>query len=156
MKPTRKSSDRLKVFLDSSMIVAGICSESGASGAVLDLCEAGLVEPVISQQVVIEVDRTISAKLPLLAERLRAFIIRMGASMVEDPPIEAVRRAREKIHEKDAPIFAAAKQAGVDYLLTLDKKHFLNPRRKIKLDPPVLTPGEFLGKFEEWAMLHLS
>ncbi|MBW1704015.1 MAG: PIN domain-containing protein [Deltaproteobacteria bacterium] len=153
MKPIQQThKSRLEVFLDSSAIVAGIASETGASGAVLDLCEAELVVPVISKQVVVEVDRAISNKLPFLVEKLRVFLLELRPIMVEDPSAEAIRRAAHLTHEKDAAILAAAQAAGVDYLLTLDKKHFLNPRQKIKFEPPVLTPGEFLRVFEKWAL----
>ena len=145
MKPIRP-----RVFLDSSVILAGVGSETGASGTLLDLCEAELVVSVLSKQVVVEVDRAVSAKLPHIAEKLRHFLRHLRPIMVEDPPVEKVRQAVKRVHHKDAPILAAAAEAKVDYLITLDKKHFLRARQKQKFDPPVLTPGEFLRIFEMW------
>ena len=140
MKPIQENRrNRLKVFLDSNIILAGIGSETGASGTVLDLCEAELVVPVISKQVVV------------LVEKLRGFLGGLHPIMIEDPPVEEVRKAGKQVHEKDAPILAAAKVANVDYLVTLDKKHFLNARQEVEFVPPVLTPGELLRVFEKWS-----
>jgi predicted nucleic acid-binding protein len=36
----------------------------------------------------------------------------------------------------------------VDFLITLDKKHFLSPRAKKGAGLPVVTPAEFLQYFE--------
>lgn len=143
---------RLKVFLDSSVVVAGVGSLTGAAGTVLDLCEAGLVEPVLSEQVLLEVDRAVTAKLPGMAPRLRTFLLGLAPALAPEPTAADIRRAQKLTHAKDAPILAAARLAGVDYLLTLDKKHFLVPRAAVKFDPPVLTPGEFLRVFERWAL----
>jgi predicted nucleic acid-binding protein len=144
------SGKRLEVFLDSSVILAGIGSETGASGVVLDLCEAELMVPIISKQVVIEVDRAVSAKLPHLADKLRHYFSGIRFVMMEDPPVEKVRQAAQQVHLKDAPILAAAQAANADYLVTLDKKHFLKAREKVQFVPPVLTPGELLRVFEKW------
>jgi predicted nucleic acid-binding protein len=64
--------------------------------------------------------------------------------MVEDPPLALVKEAATVVNLKDAPILAAAQKAQVDYLVTLDKKHFLKARHEIELSPPVVTPEEFL------------
>jgi predicted nucleic acid-binding protein len=150
------SGRRVKVFLDSSLIVAGIGSETGASGVVLDLCEAELVLPVISKQVVVEIDRAVSAKLPHLTGRLRNFLLSLRPILVEDFSLEHVNEALQQVHAKDASILAAAKEAGVDYLVTLDRKHFLAARPKVQLVPPVVSPGEFLQLFEAWCRETMS
>lgn len=134
----------VRVFIDTSVLIAGLASERGASGAVLDLCETGVVEMIISQQVLVEADRNLSAKLPALVDSFRRFIKSLEPLMVEDPPRELVQEAAKMINLKDAPILAAAQIAQADYLVTLDKKHFLKTRDEMKFSPPVLTPEEFL------------
>lgn len=145
------SPPRLRVFLDSSVIVAGVGSLAGAAGTVLDLCEAGMVEAVLSELVLTEVDRAVSAKLPRLAPRLRSFLRLIKPTLAPEPNPSQVRASARLTHAKDAPILAAAKAAEADYLLTLDKKHFLSLRPEVKFQPLVLTPGEFLRVFERWA-----
>ena len=53
-----------KVFLDASVIIAGVASRIGASRAVLNLAEIGLIQAVASRQVLDEVERNIRQKNP--------------------------------------------------------------------------------------------
>ena len=143
-----KPTPRIKVFIDTSVLIAGVASVTGASATVLDLCEAESIQMVISRQVLVEADRNFSAKLPALLTQFRQFIQNLAPLMVEDPPEGAVARAAALIAQKDAAILAAAMEAKVDYLVTLDKKHFF--RHKVKESTPVAicTPAEFLRIFE--------
>lgn len=56
----------LKVFLDTSVLLSGLNSPSGASGFILSLFKLGKIIIVISPEVIIEVERTIKTKFPLL------------------------------------------------------------------------------------------
>jgi hypothetical protein len=71
-----------------------------------------------------------------------------GPIMVEDPGEDSVKRAAKVVGRKDVSILAAAKESGLDFLITLDKKHFLSPRAKKGAGLPVVTPAEFLQYFE--------
>lgn len=103
---------------------------------------------VVSRQVIVEADRNFLAKLPRLVGRFRRFMRDLGPIMVEDPGEDSVKRAARVVGRKDASILAAAKESGVDFLITLDKKHFLSPRAKKEAGLPVVTPAEFLQYFE--------
>ena len=59
------------MFLDTSALIAGIVSPTGAAREVLRLCEAGAVELLVSRQVLTEADRNLSAKLPALVPDYR-------------------------------------------------------------------------------------
>ena len=52
--------------------------------------------------------------------------------IVDDPSPAEIQAAALVIHIKDAPILAAAKKAQVDFLITLDKKHFLSGKTGYK------------------------
>jgi len=80
-KPTRK----IKVFIDTNVLIAGINSVTGASATLLDLCEAGVVQMVVSRQVLIEADRNFAAKFPQLVGRFRQFMHNLAPLMVDDP-----------------------------------------------------------------------
>ncbi len=144
MKPTK----RIKVFIATSVLIAGVASVTGASAAVLDLCEAESIQMVISRQVLVEADRNFSAKLPGLVTQFREFIKNLAPMMVGDPPAIAVERAANLIERKDAAILAAAVEAKVDYLITLDKKHFLKKRVQHSTSIEICTPADFLRIFE--------
>jgi putative PIN family toxin of toxin-antitoxin system len=144
----KKPSQKIKVFIDTSDLIAGVSSVTGASAAVLDLCEAEVLQMVVSQQVLVEADRNFSAKLPNLVIQFRRFIQNLAILMVEDPPAKAVERAASLIHRKDAPILAAAMESEADYLITLDKKHFLKQKVRHSVPIEVCTPADFLRIFE--------
>ena len=138
----------LKIFIDTSALIAGITSKTGASAAVLDLCEAEIVRMVISRQVLTEADRNFSAKLPNLTTQFRNFIRNLAPMLVDDPPPEAIEKAMAIVDRKDASILAAALAAKADFLVTLDKKHFLSAQIRRKIPIKVVTPAEFLSFFE--------
>jgi predicted nucleic acid-binding protein len=84
----------------------------------------GLIELVISRQVLIEADRNLSTKLPAVVPDYERLLKALKPSVVEDPVPEAVKEARSVIHHNDAPILAAARKANVDYLVSWNTKHF--------------------------------
>ena len=140
---------RWKVFLDTSALIAGIISTTGAAREVLRLCEAGGVEILVSRQVLTEADRNLSAKLPVLIPDYRRLIRRMSPTLVDDPTRKEVAQAARVIHHKDAPILAAAINGEVDYLITWNTRHFLK-RAVMKAVPfKIMTPAEFLEEFRQ-------
>jgi predicted nucleic acid-binding protein len=56
----------IKVFIDTSVLIAGLASVTGGSATVLDLGEAGVIKLVISRQVLVEADRNVTAKISSL------------------------------------------------------------------------------------------
>ena len=140
--------ERIKVFIDTSVLIAGVASLTGASAAVLDLCEAESIQMVISRQVLVEADRNFSAKLPGLVNQFRQFIQNLAPLMVEDPPAAAVERSASLIDRKDAAILAAAIESKVEFLITLDKKHFLKHKVQRNIPVEICTPSDFLRIFE--------
>ena len=144
----KKPIQKIKVFIDTSVLIAGVASLTGASAAVLDLCEAESIQMVISRQVLVEADRNFSAKLPGLVYEFRQFIRNLVPLMVEDPPAAAVERAAGLIDRKDAAILAAAIESKVEFLITLDKKHFLKQKVQRNIPIEICTPSDFLRIFE--------
>ena len=145
----RKPTQKIKVFIDTNVLIAGVNSVTGASATILDLCEARVLQMVVSRQVLIEADRNFAAKFPQLVGRFRQFMHNLAPLMVEDPTPESMEKAATIVDRKDAPILAAAENANVDFLITLDKKHFLNPKTRQKVMLKVVSPIEFLQSFEK-------
>jgi putative PIN family toxin of toxin-antitoxin system len=144
----KKPPQKIKIFIDTNVLIAGISSITGASAAVLDLCEAEVVQMVISRQVLVEADRNFCAKLPNLVIQFRQFIRNLPILMVDDPPTKAVQKAAHIVHAKDASILAAALESEAEYLITLDKKHFLKQKGNYNLPIEICTPDEFLRIYE--------
>jgi putative PIN family toxin of toxin-antitoxin system len=134
-----------KVFLDSSVIIAGLASNTGGSNEILVLAELGVIIPYISEDVVSEVVRNIQKKLPGSIAFFITLFKKIPFKMIEFSERD-LDFAKTMINEKDAPILAAAVSGKVDWLLSLDK-HFITIKYKGELDFVISTPGEFLRKF---------
>ncbi|MBI2094454.1 MAG: PIN domain-containing protein [Candidatus Omnitrophica bacterium] len=138
------------VFLDTNVLIAGLASRTGASAAILDLGEAEEIRIVLIRQVLVEADRVFLAKFPSLIGRYRAFIKNLSPLLADDPPAGEIRKAAKVIHAQDAPILAAAKREKVDYLVTLNTRHFATSSARAFLSTPIVTPAEFLNAFRQF------
>lgn len=141
---------RPKVFLDTSALIAGIASSRGAARAVLQLAEIGLIEVIVSRQVIVEADRNIEEKLPEMLNEYRGFIELLAPVLVDDPHRRDVAKYLTVINPDDAPILASALTSGADFLITWDRKHFIGKNISIHSNLKIVTPGEFLKHFREY------
>ena len=60
-----------RVFFDTSVYIAGLRSPDGAARELLRLVEAEVICMVVSDEVIMEVDRVIGAKFPELLQESR-------------------------------------------------------------------------------------
>lgn len=143
----------ISLFLDSSALVAGIVSEKGAARALLLLAEAGQIAVTISEQVLAETERAIARKVPLALSDLRQAILASQAQIVRDPSPDQVSAHLDLIsHPADIPIVVAAMRAKVSYLVTLNRKHFIDdPEVARKSGLNIGTPGDALN----WVREHI-
>lgn len=128
----------LKLFLDSSVLFTAVNSPTGGSAKLFTLKKCELV---VSKVVLAEVERNVQKKLE--SYHLERFFMLAGKLKILDqlPEEKLVGKAKRVINEKDAVILAEAKKAKCDFLLTLDKKHFLtDPVRQFLKSQRVLTP----------------
>jgi putative PIN family toxin of toxin-antitoxin system len=139
----------LRVFLDTSVWVAGIASEKGAAREILRLAEAGLLDVTISERVLVELDRVMNAKLPGLVREVRSFLAVVRPRAVDDPPERECRAYRNILEEGDASILAAAEREKVNYLVTWDRRDFLKGNLQKLVTCRIVDPGEFLREFRE-------
>jgi predicted nucleic acid-binding protein len=123
----KTATPRMNLFLDSSALVAGIVSAGGAARALLLLAESGHITVIISEQVLAETERAIARKTPRALGDLRQAIRASRARIVHAPSAEAVASHPHLVsHAADIPIVLAAMQARVAYLVTLNRKHFID------------------------------
>jgi putative PIN family toxin of toxin-antitoxin system len=136
-----------RVFLDANVYFAGCLSPDGASALILQLARRGRIQVVASRLVLREAERNLRRKTTKRTlQAFRAFLNATPVTIVPTPEERVLERYTEAIHPKDVPILAAAVEANVDYLVTLDRRHFLNRAVFSKaVDVKVLTPGDFLN-----------
>lgn len=144
---TKNDMPKINLFLDSSALFTGIVSSKGAARVLLLLAETGHITITISEQVVTETERAIARKVPLALSDLRQTIMVSQAQIVRDPHPEDVQVNLHLIsHSADVPIVLAAMKAKVDYLVTLNRKHFIDdPEAAIQAGLRIGTPGDALN-----------
>ncbi len=113
------------VFVDTNVFFSACYSQTGASFEIFRLALSGVIGLVTSEYVLEETRRNLAKKSP---QALASFL-----SFLELINFETANASREEVLEaaeytelKDAPVVAAARQAAVDYLVTLDRRHLLN------------------------------
>jgi len=139
----------MKVFLDSSVLVAASASKTGASAFVLGYCRKKRTLGYTSLNALAEAKKNVILKLELLAQnRLAFFLQHTNILLVENPSVEETAQCEKVINVKDAPILAAAIKSPASFLLTLDRKHFLKPEvTAFTKSLKILTPGEFVSSY---------
>lgn len=137
---------KFRVFIDTSALIAGLNSPTGGAGAILTACFLHQIIPVISPQIIKEMESNIPLKFPKLADAWASFLL-IPPEITKTPAIKDIRKAFKILPTSDAPILASALKEKLDALVTWNTKDFLR-KEVVEISPfPILTPGEFLNKF---------
>lgn len=137
---------RLRVFLDTSALLSGLNSPTGAAGVTLAACFANNFIPVISPQVIEESERNIARKFPKLDVPFQSFLL-LPPEITPDPTLEQIRRAYQILPTSDAPILAAALRARPDVFVTWDVHDFFRKDVRDRTPFPILLPGDFVIQY---------
>jgi predicted nucleic acid-binding protein len=140
-----------RLFLDSSALIAGVLSRTGAAYALMLLSEQGKLDLFISEHVIEECERSLARKAPEALPAFRNAIKDIEPKIVTALTSEEVRACLYMISDPtDAPILAAAIKAKVDFLVTHNRRHFLNdPKVAEKSGLQIGTPGDVLAWIRE-------
>ncbi len=117
----------------------------------MKLAEGGHLRLIVSQQVLAETERSLRAKAPEVLGRYALLLREVNVEIVPDPePRELSPYIALLPHREDVPILVAALKAKVDYLVTLNRKHFLEiPGLAEKVGLQMGTPGDFIAWYRE-------
>jgi len=140
----RNTVAKVKVLVDADVLIAGSASTTGASHIILQLCDLGFIEGIISKQVKIEAERNLKQKLPQALPDF-GLLIDSALTIVEDPSPENIRTYEGWADKKDLPILTAALQHDCHYLITFNVRDYNPPAGQLL----VQTPGDFLKKLRE-------
>jgi len=138
---------RVKVFIDTSALFAGIWSAEGGSRLLLHLGENHSIQLLVSSQVLNEIEDVIRKKAPGTLARL-ALLLEHSGVMVASPPSQVTLEKCQALvnYPGDALVIASAWESHVDYFVTLDRKHFLSNQDLSNILPfPVGTPGDVIA-----------
>ena len=142
---------KFNIFLDSSALIAGAISESGAAPVLLNLGESRDILLTVSELVILESERSMAKKAPSNLNDLRSLIKSSNLRIVDNPSREEVEANLYLINDPyDVPVLLAAMKAKVDYLATHNRKHFLDdPTVSEKSGLRMGTPGDVLAWLRE-------
>jgi len=142
---------KFNIFLDSSALIAGAISESGAAHVLLNLGESQDIALTVSELVIIESERAMAKKAPSNLNDLRSLIKSSNLRIVDNPAKEEVEANLYLINDpNDVPILLAAMKARVDYLVTHNRKHFLDDPKVTEISGlRIGTPGDVLAWLRE-------
>lgn len=142
---------KIKVFLDSIALIAGVISSTGAARVLLLMSETDQIEIILSEHVIIESERSIARKVPHALPEFRQSIRDAQPKIIENPTRQEVKDHLYLIADPDdVPILLAAMKAKVDYLATHNRKHFLeDPQVAERSRLKIGTPGDVLAWLRE-------
>lgn len=142
---------RIKVFLDSSAVMAWVISSTGAARVLLVMSEMGQIELFISEQVIVESERSLARKVPQVLPNFRQALKDAQPKIIKDPtPQQTLDHLYMIADPDDVSILLAAMQTNVDYLATHNRKHFLDdPKVAERAGIKIGTPGNVLAWIRE-------
>ena len=140
-----------RVFSDANIFFAAANSPKGGSGFVLELAKKKKLRIITVAYALLEAERNIKAKLDnfyLNRHYQNILEIKPEIQPIKFVSLEEIAKLEKFVPLKDAPILLGAVLSKSQFLITLDRKHFLdNEALKIpKLPFKILNPGEFLTK----------
>lgn len=146
-----KISTKTKILLDASVLICAIKNPKGGSGTILTLTRQKLIKTILTPLIIKETQKNIRRKLDknyLL--KFYQILPQLSQSIKSNPINREIKQYYQIINQKDAHVLAAAKKYQVNYLITLDKKHFFSKKlEQSKLPFEIITPKQFLQKLRE-------
>jgi len=141
-----------RVFVDADVLFAGAASPNkhSASQVVLRLAEITLIEALTSQQVTVEAERNLAAKLPQALPAFRLLVSRC-LCVVPDPHQADLSHHSGLADPKDLPILVAAMREECQWLVTFNVRHFEPGHPAVT----VVRPGNFVLHVRE-LLAHLN
>lgn len=141
-----------RIFLDASVVVSATLSPDGGSAVIFGLASKGIIQLVLTERVFREARLGIKRKYneQRLAD-LYTLLVPYRDSIKPTPTQKEQQRFLELIEDPhDCHVLAGAVKHKVEFLITLDKKHFLTEKlEKANLGFSICTPGMFLSEFRE-------
>jgi predicted nucleic acid-binding protein len=141
---------RYRIFFDTSVYIAALLSEEGAARELLRLVEGGAIQMVVSEEVIVEVDRVLSGKFPGRIQQSRELWRSLAPEMAPNPT-KAARRLFSGILKKgDARILCSAHLAKVSAFITWNTRDFMVEKVVSSVDFPIVVPADGLKLFRKW------
>jgi predicted nucleic acid-binding protein len=137
----------MKVLFNASVILAGLHSPKGASGVLLRRVRMGKLKGEISELIFDEAVRH-AKKIGFGEGEMEEKILAIFSNPAKAPEEELIEKYLGLVvDEGDAHVLASCEREGCDTLVSLDKKHLLILKGKVK-GLNIVSPGELLLKLK--------
>jgi putative PIN family toxin of toxin-antitoxin system len=139
-----------RVFFDTSVYVAALLSDDRAAAELLHLVEDDAIRMVISEEVVVEIDRVLSKKFPDRVYRSRELLKRLAPEIAPSPTSIQIKEFLDKLDGGDASILCSAHLAKVDAFVTWNTRDFMAHGVDKLVEFPIVVPADALKLFRKW------
>jgi len=139
---------KLKVFLDSNVILFGLISDHGSPRLILDLLSLGLpiLQGVTGRFNLTEIERNIARKFPAALLVLDEYLPRLDLEIVPVPFLDELEPSRGAVDDKETPVLASAAMGKADFFVTGDKRLLSQISRQSAFTVRSLGPTDFLDR----------
>ena len=135
-----------RIFFDADALMAGTHSPTGGAGFLLLQAAAGLITIIISPQVIEEVRRNLTAKLPQSLTAFDSLLSAIPFEHVLQPSTKARAACLHLADAKDAAHVATSVRAKATFLVTFNLRHYQIKAIRKELSIAVLTPGQLIAE----------
>lgn len=139
-----------RIFFDTSVYITALLSPDGASGELIRLVESGAIRMVISEEVVVEIDRVLSKKFPVRVQRSRELLKSLVPEIAPEPTTVQIKPFLHKLDEGDASILCSAHLTKVSAFVTWNTRDFMTHGIEALVDFPIVVPADALKLFRKW------
>ena len=139
-----------RIFFDTSVYIAALLSIEGAAKELVRLVENGALRMVVSEEVIVEVDRVLSRKFPTRIQRSRELWKHLNPEIAPNPTTHQIKVFLHKLAEGDASILCSAQLADVSAFVTWNTRDFMHPGIATLVSFPIVVPADGLKLFRKW------
>jgi putative PIN family toxin of toxin-antitoxin system len=139
---------KLRVFLDSNIILSGLISSQGAPRLILDLLSLRLpiLQGVTGRYNLAEVERNIARRLPKALPVFSEYLPKLDLEIVPVPFVEELEPFQGAVDDNDLPVLASAAMGRADLFVTGDKKLLAQIERQQAFSIRSISAADFLDR----------
>lgn len=140
---------RVRVFLDSNVLLTAVCDKNSDSGKLLRMCKEGKFTGIISNEILKECYHKLK-NYPELQEKFNELVHNLEMVVISYKDID--KYTSMIIDLNDRHVLAGAEVGFADYLVTLNWKHFFSSSAKKRLAGypiPRVFPGILTNSFRQ-------
>ncbi len=138
----------MRIFFDANCLFAAVKSPTGGAARIIEIASIRGYTICITDEVIAEAKRNLVRKIGAhTLIRLREILLSDNVEITDNATPEEEHQWQGVTVEKDCHILASALKAGVNVIISFDRKHILTPKVRGMYPLPVMEPGDFLKDF---------